>query len=50
MELGLYTFVERSPHFPAEQRMRELMAEIELADQAGLDVFGARRRPRAETR
>ena len=40
MELGIYTFVERSPHLPAEQRMRELMAEVELADQAGLDVFG----------
>ena len=40
MELGIYTFVERSPHIPAEQRMRELMAEIELADQVGLDVFG----------
>lgn len=40
MELGLYTFVERSPTVPAEQRMRELMAEIALADQVGLDVFG----------
>jgi probable LLM family oxidoreductase len=40
MELGLYTFVERSPTVPAEQRMRDLMAEIELADQVGLDVFG----------
>ena len=40
MELGLYTFVERSPTVPAEQRMRDLMAEIELADQVGLEVFG----------
>jgi probable LLM family oxidoreductase len=40
MELGIYTFVERSPTVPAEQRMRDLMAEIELADQVGLDVFG----------
>jgi probable LLM family oxidoreductase len=40
MELGIYTFVERSTEVPAEQRMRELMAEIELADQVGLDVFG----------
>ena len=40
MELGLYTFVERSPTVPAGQRMRDLMAEIELADQVGLDVFG----------
>ena len=40
MELGIYTFVERSPQVPAAQRMRDLMAEIELADQVGLDVFG----------
>ncbi len=40
MELGLYTFVERSLQTPAAERMRELMAEIELADQVGLDVFG----------
>ncbi len=40
MELGIYTFVERSPDIPAEQRMRELMDEIALADQVGLDVFG----------
>ena len=40
MELGIYTFVERSPTVPAAQRMRDLMAEIELADQVGLDVFG----------
>jgi probable LLM family oxidoreductase len=40
MELGLYTFVERSPHILAEERMRNLMEEVELADQVGLDVFG----------
>lgn len=40
MELGIYTFVERSEAIPAAQRMRELMDEIELADQVGLDVFG----------
>ena len=40
MELGIYTFVERSSEIPAQQRMRELMDEIELADQVGLDVFG----------
>jgi probable LLM family oxidoreductase len=38
MEIGLYTFAETGPD-PA-QRMRELMEEIELAEQAGLDVFG----------
>ena len=40
MELGIYTFVERSAALPPEERMRELMEEIELADQVGLDVFG----------
>ena len=40
MELGLYTFVEIGKGGDAQQRMRELMEEIELADQVGLDVFG----------
>ena len=46
MELGIYTFVEttRDPGtgrvIGAEQRLRDLMEEIELADQVGLDVFG----------
>jgi probable LLM family oxidoreductase len=46
MELGIYTFVDATPD-PAtgraispEQRVRNLMEEIELADQVGLDVFG----------
>ncbi|MEI7772007.1 MAG: LLM class flavin-dependent oxidoreductase [Chloroflexales bacterium] len=42
MELGIYTFGE-VPDGSAEsarQRMQELLAEIELADQVGLDVFG----------
>lgn len=40
MELGLYTFVEMPRGASAATRMRELMAEVELADQVGLDVFG----------
>ena len=46
MELGIYTFAERTPDprtghlVSGEQRMRNLMEEIELADQLGLDVFG----------
>ena len=46
MELGVYTFVENTPDpatgrtLPATQRLRDLMEEIELADQVGLDVFG----------
>jgi len=45
MEIGITTFVENTPDpatgkllFPHE-RMRNLMEEIELADQVGLDVF-----------
>ncbi|HEX6535817.1 MAG TPA: LLM class flavin-dependent oxidoreductase [Gemmatimonadaceae bacterium] len=46
MEIGIYSFAERTAdprtgHTPsAEQRLRDLMEEIELADQVGLDVFG----------
>lgn len=46
MELGIYTFAERTPDprtehlVSAEQRLRDLIEEIELADQLGLDVFG----------
>lgn len=46
MELGVYTFGELTKD-PAtghllspEQRLRDLIEEIELADQVGLDVFG----------
>jgi probable LLM family oxidoreductase len=46
MELGLYTFAETTPDesghgiTPPPKRMRELVEEAELAEQAGLDVFG----------
>ena len=46
MELGIYTFAERTPDpktgslVSATQRLSDLMEEIELADQLGLDVFG----------
>ncbi|GEO03527.1 luciferase [Adhaeribacter aerolatus] len=46
MELGIYTFVEVGPDpvtgekVNAHQRLRNLMEEIQLADQVGLDVFG----------
>ena len=46
MELGVYTFAELTPDTrtgrtisPAE-RLRDLLEEVELADQVGLDVFG----------
>jgi probable LLM family oxidoreductase len=46
MEIGIYSFVERTPDpvtghlVSAGQRLRDLLEEIELADQVGLDVFG----------
>jgi len=40
MELGLHTFVDLAPGTPPAQRMIELMEEIRLADQIGLDVYG----------
>src|SRR5512135_3008017 len=46
MELGLYSFAETTPD-PAtghtvspEQRLRDLLEEIELAEQVGLEVYG----------
>jgi probable LLM family oxidoreductase len=46
MEIGVYTFAETTPD-PATgktietgQRLRDLLEEIELADQVGLQVFG----------
>lgn len=46
MEIGIYSFGERTPEAgtgrlpSAEIRLRELLDEIALADQVGLDVFG----------
>lgn len=47
MELGLYTFADVNPDpepgkrgEEGARRIRELIEEIELADQVGLDVFG----------
>ena len=46
MELGVYTFAETTPDpvtsrvVPSGQRLRDLIEEITLADQVGLDVFG----------
>lgn len=46
MELGIYTFAETTPDVRtgetvgAERRLADLMEEIALADQVGLDVFG----------
>jgi probable LLM family oxidoreductase len=40
MELGLYTFADVGPEIDPARRLRDLLEEIELADQVGLDVFG----------
>jgi probable LLM family oxidoreductase len=50
MELGIFTFgeVPDSSAESARQRMHELLAEIELADQVGLDVFGLGEHHRSE--
>ena len=46
MEIGVYTFADlsRDPEtghlVSAQQRLRDLVEEVTLADQAGLDVFG----------
>jgi probable LLM family oxidoreductase len=46
MQIGVYTFAELAPDpesgraMPAARRLRDLIEEIELADQVGLDVFG----------
>ncbi|GAC1371482.1 MAG: LLM class flavin-dependent oxidoreductase [Ktedonobacteraceae bacterium] len=54
MELGMYTFADVVPSLetgetisPA-QRLRNLIEEIELADQVGLDVFGVGEHHRVE--
>jgi probable LLM family oxidoreductase len=54
MELGLYTFAEvmsdplTGKTVNPAQRLRDLMEEIELADQVGLDVFGVGEHHRRE--
>jgi probable LLM family oxidoreductase len=40
LELGLYTFADIGPEIGPAQRLRNLLEEIELADQVGLDAFG----------
>jgi probable LLM family oxidoreductase len=40
MEIGVYTFAELAEGQSPAERMRDLLAEIELVERAGLDVFG----------
>jgi probable LLM family oxidoreductase len=54
MELGTYTFAETTPDprtgrtVTPQQRLADLLEEIELADQLGLDVFGVGEHHRPE--
>jgi probable LLM family oxidoreductase len=54
MELGVYTFAEMSPdprsgaRIDPATRFRNLLEEVELADQVGLDVFGIGEHHRAD--
>ena len=40
MQIGIYTFGENGPTVSPSQRLRNLVEEIVLADQTGLDFFG----------
>lgn len=54
MELGIYTFGDRSidpetgKYLSNEQRMKNLLEEIELTEQVGLEVFGLGEHHRAD--
>ena len=50
MEIGVFTFadVRREDGGDPSRRLRELMEEIELADEVGLDVFGVGEHHRPE--
>lgn len=54
MEIGVYTFAEATPDpvtgrtVSAAERLHDLMEEIELADQVGLDVYGVGEHHRPE--
>src|SRR3954452_19189585 len=54
MEIGVYTFAEMTPDpetgttIGAQERLRNLVAEAELADRVGLDVYGVGEHHRAE--
>ena len=54
MEIGLYSFAENTPDpatgalQPPAERLRDLLEEIELADQVGLDFYGLGEHHRAD--
>ena len=48
MELGLYTFVPAARNVPGTRAFAELLEQVALADQVGLDVFGVGEHHRAD--
>jgi probable LLM family oxidoreductase len=40
MQIGVYSFADTTPEVGPERRLRDLIEEIRLADDVGLDVFG----------
>src|SRR3954469_5660211 len=46
MQIGVYSFADVTPEVGPEQRLRDLLEEIQLADEVGLDVFGVGEPPR----
>jgi probable LLM family oxidoreductase len=48
MEIGVFTFADVREGESADQRLREVVEEAELADEAGLDVFGVGEHHRPE--
>jgi len=49
VEIGAFTFADtRAGEGGAEQRLRELMEEVELADEVGLDIYGVGEHHRPE--
>ena len=48
MEIGVFTFADIREGESAERRLRDLMEEVELADEVGLDVFGVGEHHRPE--
>lgn len=48
MEIGVYTFAELRGGIDPAERMRDLMEEVALADEVGLEVFGVGEHHRAD--
>ncbi len=48
MQIGIDSFVDAKRDISAEQRFRDILEEIELADQVGLDSFGIGEHHRAD--